>query len=505
MASDEARRVHPRFAAPSSFATAATYSVGQFRHCRIPGIEKTLVTNEAGEYLFLGDVEFNDFVAGRLSPARQEYLDLAAKQMLIEGAADTATRILAAKVRTKKSFLKFGPALHLFVVTLRCDHSCHYCQVSRVTADRTKFDMSWDTAAAAVDRLFESNAPALTVEFQGGEPLLAFPVIEAAVEAIKKRNDTEKRQITFTITTTLHHLSEPILEFFRMHGFQISTSLDGPAPIHDANRPCGGSDSHARTVAGIQTARAAVGYDTVSALTTLTRRSLEAPEAIVDEYVRCGFKTIFLRPLSPYGFAAKSERKIGYDMPAFLRFYERALAYILDLNSAGVEIDEAYGRIVLSHILTPYPSGYVDLRSPTGAGFSTMVYNYDGSVYPSDEARMLAAMGDETFRLGNIHQPVAELMGSPAMALIRQAGIAEELPGCADCAFVPYCGADPVHMHATLGDVSSPPTSSPHCAKHTGIFRIFFRHLAESDPAVMQTFMRWIFGRPEYRGQGASV
>ena len=39
--------------------------------------------------------------------------------------------------------------------------------------------------------------------------------------------------------------------------------------------------------------------------------------------------------------------------------------------------------------------------SPAGIGLGALVYNYDGDVYASDEGRMLAEMGDHTFRLGN--------------------------------------------------------------------------------------------------------
>ena len=40
------------------------------------------------------------------------------------------------------------------------------------------------------------------------------------------------------------------------------------------------------------------------------------------------------------------------------------------------------------------------------------VYNYDGDVYAADEGRMLAEMGDTSFRLGNVHaDSYADLFG----------------------------------------------------------------------------------------------
>lgn len=469
------------------------YQFLPFRFARVPGVEnKVLLTSEVGEFVFLSETQFSDFAKGNLAPDDDCSLELEAKHFLFRGEPVVPIRLLAAKYRTKKSYLKGGPALHIFVVSLRCDHSCSYCQVSRQSADRANFDMSDETVLLAVDRLFECPSPHLTVEFQGGEPLLAFPTIKKIVEEIETRNEQYERAITFTITTTLHHVTEDILAFFAKHNFEVSTSLDGSAVLHNANRPLPTRNSHDLTLAGLQRARDALGTDKVAALTTLTSQSLQQPEAIIDEYVRLGFKSIFLRPLSPYGFAIRSQRKTGYPMEDYVAFYKRALAYILKLNAEGVELSEAYTSILLSHMLTPFPSQYVDLRSPTGAALGALVYNYDGTVYASDEGRMLAEMGDTTFCLGRVSQPYNELMRSEAVEILLASGVAESLPGCSDCAFLPYCGADPIHTYATQGDPVGHRATSDHCRRHMGMFNILFKYLADADPTVMRTFLAWI-------------
>lgn len=479
------------FKAPDAFTSAGSYRLLPFRFARIPGVEHLLIVNEVGEHLFIPEPDLRQLVAGELVADGELYSTLLARHFIHEGSPDTALRLLAAKMRTRKSFLRGGPALHLFVVSLRCDHGCHYCQVSRQSPDRARFDMAPETAAHAVDRLFESPAQALTVEFQGGEPLLAFDRIRQITELVLERNQQAKRALTFVVTSTLHHLDEPMLAFFREHGFKLSTSLDGPAWLHDANRPTPTRDGHARTLEGIRRAREALGEDRVAALTTLTRRSLNFPEAIVDHYVEQGFHSIFLRPLSPYGFAVRSAGRIGYPMEKFLTFYRRALDHILDLNRAGVRIDEAYTGILLAQILTPFPTGYVDLRSPAGAGLGVLAYNYDGAVYASDEGRMLAEMGDHTFRLGMVDQSLPELLASDAVGILLRTGVAEALPGCSDCAFLPFCGADPVQAQATRGDPVGVRPTSAHCIKHTGLFQEIFRRLAADDPDDRRTFLSW--------------
>jgi His-Xaa-Ser system radical SAM maturase HxsB len=426
--------------------------------------------------------------------------NLEAIQIIERSVSNLATRLLATKLRTRKSFLRGGPSLHIFVVTLRCDHSCSYCQVSRQMEDASRFDMSAEIAEAAVNRLFESPSPDLTVEFQGGEPLLAFPRIRHIVELIEAKNAQHHRRVTFTITTTLHHLSDEILEYMRAHRFQVSTSLDGPASVHDANRPLPSRNSHELTIAGIERARDVLGVESLNALTTLTAKSLEYPEAIIDEYVRLGFRSVFLRPISRFGFAAKAEKRLGYQAERFVTFYERALDHILSLNRQGVWIAEVYASLLLRSILTPFPTGYVDLRSPVGAGFGTFVYNYEGDVYASDEGRMLAEMGDHALRLGSVHDEYRDLVSSEAMHLLAGSGLAESLPGCSDCAFVHYCGPDPAGSVSAFGEPVGHRAFSEHCKRHTGLFHILFRKLSEGDDQTARIFNEWAFGRSAGEG-----
>ena len=148
----------------------------------------------------------------------------------------------------------------------------------------------------------------------------------------------------------------------------------------------------------------ALGRDRVSALMTTTKLSLGRVRDIVDEYLAQGFRGIFLRPMSPYGFAVKTKWFKAYDADEWLAFYFAGLEYILALNRSGYAFTEFYAATILAKMLTPFEPGFVDLRSPAGIGIAAIVYNYDGEVYASDESRMLAEMGDTTFRIGNVHR-----------------------------------------------------------------------------------------------------
>ncbi len=194
-------------------------------------------------------------------------------------------------------------------------------------------------------------------------------------------------------------------------------------------------------------------------------------------------------------------------MARYLAFYHRALDYLLALNSQGTYLVESYTALLLNNVLTPFSSGYVDLRSPLGAGLGALVYNYDGDVYPSDEARMLVEMGEKGLRLGNVQQPLHELLASPAMQLLLASGIAETLPGCNDCALVPYCGSDPIEHYARQGDPVGHRAFSAFCQKNMELLRHLFVLLRDGSEETQRVLLSWLSRRsladvslPGYRG-----
>jgi His-Xaa-Ser system radical SAM maturase HxsB len=483
-----------RFEPAQAFAPEPAYTLLPFRFRRLPwDSERVLLSSLSGDWMVIPADRLPPLVAGEIGPGDPLRLDLEARHF-IAASADRATLApLLSQIRTRKAYLQEGPALHIFVVSLRCHHSCAYCQVSRRPTGQSRFDMAQDASVHAVDRLFEWPSPTLTIEFQGGEPLLHFDRVRSLTERIVERNRSEGRALRFVIASTLHDLTDEQLAFFAEHGFALSTSLDGPEWLHNANRPRPERDSYRRTVEGIERARRALGEDAVSALTTLTRRSLEAPEAIIDEYRKLGFPSIFLRPLSPYGFALKTSSRTGYTIEDFLAFYRRALDHLLAVNRSGYRMDEVYASLLLSQLMTPFSHGYVDLRSPTCAGLGAVVYDYDGWAYPSDEARMLAAMGDFTFRLGRVEETVDTWLRSEAMQRVLEAGVAEALPTCADCVFVPWCGADPIDHYARQGDTIGHRPTSDFCRKQMGMFDLLFEKWEASEPQDRGILESWAF------------
>jgi uncharacterized protein len=460
-----------------------------FRFERFSG-ERVLVTNLVGEHVFLSSNEFEAFATKQLrDPAVLRRLR--GKHLIRAPQESLPVELLAMKTRTRFRRLANFTSLHMFVVTLRCEHSCQYCQVSRQTSSKIEFDMSPETAERAVAMAFTSPSPAIKIEFQGGEPLLNLDLIESTISQALATNRRYGKDLAFVIATNLALLDERALQIAADHNVYFSTSLDGPEDLHNKNRPRPGGDSWRRTIDGIDRIRNELGPERVAALMTTTEASLGRGREVVDCYVEHGFRDVFLRPISPYGFATRPKTSSMYDGERWLQFYEDGLDYILELNLRGTAVTEVYASIILKKMLTNDDPGYVDLTSPAGIGIGGLVYNYDGDVYASDEGRMLAEMKDATFRLGNLHrESYSEMMTSDALLDPLEISITHSAPMCSECAFEPFCGADPVFHHTTAGDFLGRKPTSEFCNRNMRIFRMLLDRY-ESSAEIRDIFRQW--------------
>lgn len=472
-------------------ATKTGYKLLPFKFHRLSKSE-SLCVNLVGEHIILNRQDLVRLVEGKITPSESIYNDLKSKHIILDDDSKVALELLSLKYRTKKHRVSQFTALHIFVVTLRCDYTCKYCQVSRQMEGANKYDMSEQTALEALELVFMSPSKSLKIEFQGGEPLLNFELIKFIVETAQAINENEKRDLQFVITSNLTFLDNSVLSFCEKYDIYISTSLDGPEELHNKNRPRPKKDGYTKTISSIKRIQEFLGPHKVSALMTTTADALEKPIDIIDEYVQQNLHSIFLRPISPYGFAIKTKQSEKYNIDHWMNFYKAGLKYIIELNKAGYFLSEQYTAIILKKMLTPSDPGYVDLQSPAGAGISAVVYNYDGDVYASDEARMLKEMGDEKFKLGNVHKnSYEELFSSDALLDALEESLPESAPMCSDCGLVTYCGADPVYHYATQGDVVGKKPISFFCKKNMSIIEHIFSLLNnESDREILESWVQ---------------
>ena len=470
------------------------YTLLPFRFCSFND-DQVLLTNDVGEYIFVGNYDFDALVQGTMDIHSDFFYDIESKQLATTDSLDDVIPMLATKFRTKKSILRDFTSLHMVVPTLRCNSSCIYCQVARKNLDDHTADMTKETAKNVVKTIFESPSPYIKIEFQGGDPSTDFDMVKYIIEEAEYVNLFKRRQLEFVICTNICLLTEGMVKYLKNHKCFISTSLDGPKDLHNINRPLQNTDQTHEIFEQKLAMIRGIWKDPecVSALMTTSKYSLGRFKDIIDEYVRLGFNNIFLRALNPYGFAKQYKEKIAYPVEEFIDSFIEGLNYIIELNKQGTYFVEGYTALLLKRMLTPYATGFVDLQSPAGVGIAGAIYDYDGSVYVSDEGRMMARFKNYYFRLGNVNEnSYQEMFNGEHLHHILNSSCTECLPECSYCVFPPYCGADPVRNLSEQGDMIGFRPTNEMCKKNKAIFCYLFELLKKNDPEINRIFWSWI-------------
>lgn len=443
-----------------------------------------LVSSGMGGWAVLSPSDFKLFRAGKpVSGAARDRLE---KAGLVSSRLDFDA--VFTDWRDSNEYLEKGPGLHIMVLTQRCNHSCSYCQAGSGGGK----NMSASTARRAVDFAFSSPVSGLTIEFQGGEPLVNWPVLRETVAYARRKAEKTGKELALALVSNFSLMTRERAEFIIENDISVCTSLDGPPDLHNSNRPYAG-DSHAATVRWIkyfQRRRGAAPPGGPSALLTVTRPSLARPEEIVDEYARLNLPYVFLRPLMPFGAAAGRWGEIGYGPDEFVEFYARALRRVIALNRKGLAMKEKTAFLIVKKMLGSQDNRYVDLRCPCGAGLGQLAYDVDGGVYTCDEGRMLAMGGDLSFRAGSLSDGYSRVISSLPVRACAVASSLDLQPVCSRCAYRPYCGVCPAYNRAAQGGFWGAMPDNGRCRMLKGIFDTVVGLSLEKGPS--RVFQKWL-------------
>jgi len=465
-----------------------------FRYREVGG--DVLLTSFLGDWVFVSRDEFTAMMRGEVGEGSALFDRLAGRGFVRDRIDPEAS---AERMRRKKRFLDAGPNLHAMVVTLRCNETCVYCHAARADMSETQTDMTPEIAEKAVELALQTTSPSLTIEFQGGEPLVNFGVVKHIIEHATVKNRAYGKRLEFTMVSNLALMDEEKLAYLMDHKVQICTSIDGPEAIHNKQRVLAGGNAWRESVRWIKRINQEYerrGLDPmlyhVEALVTTTRALLDHPKALVDTYVDLGCRAIFLRPLDPFGWAEKTSRTTEYPRHLYMDFYRQATDYILELNRKGTQVLERYAAIFLTKILGDDDSNFLDIRSPGGAGIGQLAYSYNGKVYTSDEGRMLAAIGDDFFCIGDVRTSTyRQLVSHDTVRALTLASNLDAQPDCVNCTYNPYCGIVPEHSYRTQGSIWGRMRESVLCAVHKGIQDYLFELLRRDDPQTIDVLRRW--------------
>ena len=449
-----------------------------------------LITNDSGSFMFISNEELSKLVLDRISCEDERYDEFVKKGFIYNSRPEINVEANCHSVADSKDYIFLSTSLHIFVLTNQCNMSCVYCQ-AQSNMQHGVGKMSEETARKAVDIALSCNSYDLTFEFQGGEPLLNFDIVKFIILYAEEHKGN--KNIEYNIVSNLTRINDEILDFFQTYNVRISTSIDGDALLHNKNRPyIGGKGSYDDVLSKLKTVQQ-LGLSS-GAIQTTTRDTLPRYKEIVDTYISLGLKSLFIRPLTPLGFAIDRWDKIGYNESQFLDFYKNSLNYILEINKKGIHFSEGHASIFLAHILLNKPINYMELRSPCGAGIGQMAYYYDGKVFTCDEGRMFYEMGHDDFQLGTVDDTYNELIDNPVCHAVATASTLETIPGCCDCAYQPFCGTCPILNLAMDKNIFPTRPKDYKCNIYAGMLNVIFSILQKNDPEEVSILHSWIDG-----------
>jgi len=423
-----------------------------------------LITTDDSNSLFLNSSSFRQLKKGVIS-SENLYTILEEKGVIVT--TNNFNNIVQG-FKKRYSFIASGTSLHIVVPTHRCNMGCIYCFANSPEIDnKTIADMTDETAIEVVEFIMKSPSELITIEFQGGEPLVAFNKIKLMVNHAKKLNNVYKKDLHLTVVSNFTLMTEEIANWFIDNNVSLCTSLDGPKELHNKNRPIlaknqieiGTHDKVAYWIKKINSIYAKKGInENINALMTITKNSLPYYKEIIDEYVKFGIYMVDIRSLTKIGRAEENGDDIYYSDEEFLDFYKKSLAYIDTLRSAGIFVEDRIRELYYTKVLERKPGFHTDYESPCGAVTGNITYYVDGNIYICNEA-----LGKEEFKVGSIKENWQDIFNKKETAQTILNSLLENNVMCDRCVYKPFCGTCQVENLENLGKFNFYPTKTARC------------------------------------------
>ncbi len=283
--------------------------------------------------------------------------------------------------------------------------------------------MSSETAHRSVDLVINSVAKhggkSATIGFFGGEPLLAFDLIEEVV-AYANAKVPNGVSVRYLLTTNGTRLEQNHVDLMRQNAFHVMLSIDGDPAAHNTYRVYpGGEGSYADTV---RAAEMLLGSVPIQARITIADKNTAINKAVAH-ILTLGIRRITYAldyNLSNAGFDCFMQ-SIG----KLFRDYHAAIAQgdYFDVTN----VTEPVTAIVLKK----------RKRSHCNAGVSYLSVSAEGKLY-----RCPRFTGNMLFSLGSIEQtPESEVDSTVERFRVSlKQGSESRTLGCSECPFRYLCG-----------------------------------------------------------------
>lgn len=370
----------------------------------------------------------------------------------------------------------------ILVPTLRCNLTCGYCQVSRAPEGASGFDWNEETLTATLAFLDRLQTDEIKVEFQGGEPLLRLEHLERVRDFCRRRFVKSE----FVVCTNLQRVSAQGWEFLGAADTFISTSLDGDIATHRRQRTKT-EELTSEFVSNLDMAITRFGSRKVSALPTIDIDNPPSFEAIAENFESRGLHSIYLRPINHQGFARRG-RDPDASLQTWLSWHAAFIEWLIERNfRTGVILEEYYFSQCLKRVLRAGTDNHVDLRNPSFFVADYVVVDYDGTLYPTDEARMQSRIGRIDLSVGTVHDGIDR----ERVEALNRGSLNNFDPDCIHCPYQPFCGSDVIDDISRYGRVDIPKPDTWFCRRHMSLFDKVFELLYRGDEPTRFSLACW--------------
>ncbi|MDQ7825557.1 MAG: radical SAM protein [Candidatus Eremiobacteraeota bacterium] len=356
------------------------------------------------------------------------------------------------------------PSFFSIHVTESCNFRCTYCYGDAPSRGKK---MKKETLRAIIDGIFlHFSRQDVTIEFHGGEPLLARGLIEAGCRQIRELWKAKPhRRFRILIQTNGSLITSEDIDFFREHDISVGVSMDGPREIHDRNRVYhGGKGTFRDTMRGFSLLRSHGIEGGVLAVVEEPRDYVPVARFLLEIGVT-GFR---LNHMVCQGRGEVDPLKAHSRGEAFAREYLELVDFLDEYGKAHREerLDVWPVNIMLFHLAETHRP-FMCMRSPCGAGSHGLGFDYRGDIYPCEQ---LAGFGE--LRVGSIFDklPLDELLGeSPVIKTLRERRV-ERIEKCCTCPWRNFCG----------GGCAAESFSCYHDLAHEDLHCTFYRRTFEN-------------------------
>lgn len=461
------------------------------------------MNNKKGHYLFCLNKRYYiyDYVAGLLievtetlyntlikydsnqenSPAEQEIISTFLANGLLQPILDISSDSTNSSEQNI-AYLSFAP-------TYKCNFRCAYCFGEHGDKYQGEYrEFTVESLKQILDYFFQvafPDAKKYRIDFvSGGEPLLGFPIIKAAIEYFEQYSFSTGKQISVWLCTNGSLLTNEIIEYLSLHNVSIGISIDGRKELNDATRfdinGKGTYDKICKGIALIQNNKIAnKRFKTLWGLCTATNENCDFVD-ILYHMKELGFQNVQIRLI-------RSEK--NYEIEKIQHQYSRLAQMLAEDYAKGnleyfkmiLNDNDQFGKVLKRIMLDQL------LIRRCNAGNNKITICPDGTIYPCDSlvglSNCILGNTDISFR-NRAYQEIT----------------VDRIQKCASCDIKYLCGGDCYYnSYMKTGDLFSPDTEFCRIQQHIIHLAIVLRYTMQmTNDNLYQTFLREVKKRNDY-------